>query len=98
MIKHLDKSKVRLPCIDCITKAMCRHKSYYELAKCPLLKELYGEIHFEIIDNTDAPHKPQKELLIEALNPTNWYMDDKGWVHEGSFVGHPGNDGVEIVQ
>ena len=85
------------PCINCVTKAMCRHKSYYELAKCPLLKNMYEKVNYPI-NNTDAPHKPQKEMLIKALNPTNWCMDEKGWVHEGSFVGHPGNDGVELVQ
>lgn len=84
------------PCINCITKAICRHRSYYELVKCPLLKELYSKMH--IINDGMAPHGLQKDILIKALKPTNWSIDEKGWVQEGNFIGHPGNDGEEELK
>jgi len=90
-------SEVTIPCTTCITKAMCRHRSYFQIAKCPLLKPLYEKTHFAV-DNEMAPHKPHKELIIRALSPTQWVMDEKGWVHEKGFVAHPGNDGIEEPQ
>jgi hypothetical protein len=71
--------KIIAPCVNCITKSLCRHKSYYTLVTCPLLKELYHEIFLDP-DTSMAAHKPQREALFKALNPTNWWMDEKGWV------------------
>jgi hypothetical protein len=57
--------KIIAPCVNCITKPICRHKSYYNLVTCPLLKELYHEIFFDP-DSSVAARDCSGQLKLPA--------------------------------
>ena len=75
---------IQCPCENCVCNAICRHKSYFEIAECPLLKPIYGDLVHDFGESgKDAAHKLQKEAIAKSLNPTQWSVNDNGWIEHG---------------
>jgi hypothetical protein len=60
--------KIDCPCEECISLAICRHKSYLKLFQDCILLRIY-EPFYNMIDNRDDF---RIRLLAKTLNPLNW--------------------------
>ena len=80
--KKLKKIHSKIPCKQCIIKAVCKHKTYADLMKCEILNSY-------IVDNYpyDEPQDPEKILayivsyrnsMVELLKPTRWNINEYG--------------------
>lgn len=59
---------MKIPCKDCISLAICRHKEYVSLfTNCALLQEY--EPHFERLD---IRSQTKLRALSNTLKPTSW--------------------------
>lgn len=72
---------MKCPCKDCVCMAICRHKSYFKLVECYLLRPMYEGTPLDT-NPLVAPHQPQKKALFQCLKPLRWKVDDRGWVLE----------------
>ena len=77
-MSYNNKSTEHCPCIKCICKPICKHKSYTHLFKECILLSRY-------ISNYGNKHE-RNHLLIsilqESLKPTKWRYRGGGFIHD----------------
>ena len=69
-------------CKDCVCVPVCRHKGYFTISDCKLLRPMFKTIYDT--EGHKAPFLVQKLLIIESLKPTTWSIDENGWIADGS--------------
>lgn len=61
----------RCPCDNCITVAICRHKSFSDVIECPLVKEFIRGYSMEMLWEC-------RTEIQKTLKPTRWMVDIVG--------------------
>ncbi len=64
---------MKCPCIDCITVAMCRHRSFVKILECPLVTNYFGQYTLNLKDYYSC-----RTCIYEALRSTSWEPQEDG--------------------
>ncbi len=65
----INRKQITIPCIECICKAVCRHKSYTLLfSQCNLIRNSLSN---------DSIYKRKENItkIEQVLNPTVWSLE-----------------------
>ncbi len=67
---------MKLPCIDCITLAVCRHKHYQALILgcIRINKYIFPYDHVDPNEESSAVSLPNMSDLYQYMKPTNWRL------------------------
>ena len=68
---------VKVPCEECITVAICRHKPMREILKCSFFKQFIMDTNI----NGDGFRLKHRGKLVEILKPTKWELNSKGLIY-----------------
>jgi hypothetical protein len=60
-----------VPCENCVTYAICRHKSFSSIVKCPIVCKYIEQYTF-------PTYFECRLALYRCLKPTRWAVDDHG--------------------
>jgi len=66
---------MKVPCEECISLAICRHKKYQVL-----VRECSELVKYVLNTSGDRARIRDRNKLVSILKPTQWYVDKSGWI------------------
>jgi len=82
---------MKIPCKDCITLAICRHKPIGPMLRCELITD-YHAYHLKDMGSGSLKYlsevRKHRLILQRVVRPTKWNLDADGFFEEGSKLSY----------